>query len=347
MTAERASRPAFLSYASRNRQATQRHLPPYVRYGYAIEEVPMNQEQFDKIRRGHGFIAALDQSGGSTPKALKLYGIGEDRYTSESEMFDLMHQMRARIITSPVFNGERIIGAILFEGTMDRSVDGRGTADYLWSAKRVVPFVKVDKGLAGEADGVQVMKPMPGLDELLTRARGKGVFGTKMRSVIKRANKAGIDAVVRQQVEVASQILAAGLVPIIEPEVDIHSPDKAEAEALLRDGLQAHLAQVPQGQHVMLKLTLPEQDNFYRELVEHPRVLKVVALSGGYSRDEANARLARNDGVVASFSRALTEGLNANQSDEEFNTALDEAVQSIYEASVASSAAQTEAVARS
>lgn len=307
----------------------------------------MNREQLDKIRRGDGFIAALDQSGGSTPKALKLYGIGEDRYANESEMFDLMHQMRARIITSPAFNGDRILGAILFEGTMDRTIEGRGTADYLWSVKRVVPFVKVDKGLAAEADGVQVMKPMPSLDELLTRARGKGVFGTKMRSVIKLANKAGIDAVVRQQFEVGAQILAAGLVPIIEPEVDIHSPDKAEAEALLRDGMRASLARIPEGQHVMLKLTLPEQDNFYRELVEHLRVLKVVALSGGYSRDEANARLARNDGVVASFSRALTEGLNANQRDEEFDAALDEAVQSIYEASVASSAAQAEVVARS
>lgn len=301
----------------------------------------MKREQFDKIRRGNGFIAALDQSGGSTPKALKLYGIGEDRYANESEMFDRIHEMRVRIITSPAFNGDRIIGAILFEGTMDRTIEGRGTAEYLWLIKQIVPFLKVDKGLAAEADGVQLMKPMPGLDPLLARARDKGVFGTKMRSVVQRANKAGINAIVRQQFDVASQILAAGLVPIIEPEVDIHSPDKAEAEALLRDSLVAGVAQIPDGQSVMLKLTLPEEDNFYRELVEHPRVLKVVALSGGYSRDEANARLARNQGVVASFSRALTEGLKADQSDEAFNATLDEAVQSIFEASVKKAAVQT------
>jgi fructose-bisphosphate aldolase class I len=307
----------------------------------SILEVAMKREQFDKIRRGNGFIAALDQSGGSTPKALKLYGIGEDRYANESEMFDRIHEMRVRIITSPAFNGDRIIGAILFEGTMDRTIEGRGTAEYLWLIKQIVPFLKVDKGLAAEADGVQLMKPMPGLDPLLARARDKGVFGTKMRSVVQRANKAGINAIVRQQFDVASQILAAGLVPIIEPEVDIHSPDKAEAEALLRDSLVAGVAQIPDGQSVMLKLTLPEEDNFYRELVEHPRVLKVVALSGGYSRDEANARLARNQGVVASFSRALTEGLKADQSDEAFNATLDEAVQSIFEASVKKAAVQT------
>jgi fructose-bisphosphate aldolase, class I len=295
----------------------------------------MNQEQVEKIRRGNGFIAALDQSGGSTPKALKLYGVGEDQYSNESEMFDRVHEMRVRIITSPAFNGERIIGAILFEGTMDRAIDGHGSAEYLWSVKRVVPFLKIDKGLAGDADGVQLMKPMPELDTLLARAREKGIFGTKERSVIKQANEKGIGAVVRQQFEVAAQVLSAGLVPIIEPEVDIHCPHKAQAERLLRDALQESLSKVGDDQSVMLKLTLPDEDNFYRPLVEHPRVLKVVALSGGYSRDEANARLARNKGVVASFSRALTEGLNANQSVEAFNAALDQAVQSIYDASVA------------
>ena len=295
----------------------------------------MNREQFDKIRAGDGFIAALDQSGGSTPKALRLYGVGEDAYANEAEMFDRIHEMRSRIITSPSFDGDRIIGAILFEMTMDREIEGRGTAEYLWSAKQVVPFLKVDKGLAAEADGVQVMKPMPDLDALLARAKEKGVFGTKMRSVVKRANKAGVDAIVKQQFEVGRQILAAGLMPILEPEVDIHSPDKAAAEALLRESLLAGLETIPADQAVMFKLTLPEEDDFYRELVEHPRMLKVVALSGGYSREEANARLARNPGVVASFSRALTEGLSADQSDEEFNTSLDSAIQSIYEASVA------------
>jgi fructose-bisphosphate aldolase class I len=295
----------------------------------------MNRDQLEKIRRGNGFIAALDQSGGSTPKALKLYGIAEDQYGDESRMFDLIHQMRVRIITNPAFNGDRIIGAILFEGTMDREIEGRGSAGYLWSVKKVVPFLKIDKGLAAEADGVQQMKPMPGLDALLKRAREKGVFGTKERSVIKRADDKGIDAVARQQFDVANQVLAAGLVPIIEPEVDIHCPDKAQAERLLRDALLDGLSRVPDGQVVMLKLTLPEEDNFHRSLVEHPRVLKVVALSGGYSRDEANARLARNKGVVASFSRALTEGLRADQSDEAFTTLLDKSVQSIYEASVA------------
>ena len=295
----------------------------------------MNREQFDKIRAGDGFIAALDQSGGSTPKALRLYGVGEDAYSNEAEMFDRIHEMRTRIITSPSFDGDRIIGAILFEVTMDREIEGRGTAEYLWSAKQVVPFLKVDKGLAAEADGVQVMKPMPDLDALLAHAKEKGVFGTKMRSVVKRANKAGVDAIVKQQFEVGRQILAAGLMPILEPEVDIHSPDKAAAEALLRESLLAGLETIPADQAVMFKLTLPEEDDFYRELVEHPRMLKVVALSGGYSREEANARLARNPGVVASFSRALTEGLSADQSDEEFNTSLDSAIQSIYEASVA------------
>lgn len=295
----------------------------------------MNREQFDKIRAGDGFIAALDQSGGSTPKALRLYGVGEDAYSNEAEMFDRIHEMRTRIITSPSFDGDRIIGAILFEVTMDREIEGRGTAEYLWSVKQVVPFLKVDKGLAAEADGAQVMKPMPDLDALLAHAKEKGVFGTKMRSVVKRANKAGVDAIVKQQFEVGRQILAAGLMPILEPEVDIHSPDKAAAEALLRESLLAGLETIPADQAVMFKLTLPEEDDFYRELVEHPRMLKVVALSGGYSREEANARLARNPGVVASFSRALTEGLSADQSDEEFNTSLDSAIQSIYEASVA------------
>ncbi|MGH7481953.1 MAG: fructose bisphosphate aldolase [Longimicrobiales bacterium] len=295
----------------------------------------MNDEQLEKIREGDGFIAALDQSGGSTPKALKAYGVGEDAYADEVEMFDRIHEMRTRIITSPAFDGDRLIGAILFENTMDREIDGRGTAEYLWSIKRVVPFLKVDKGLAAEADGVQVMKPIPGLDALLARAVDKGVFGTKMRSVVKRADETGVNAIVEQQFDVARQILAAGLVPILEPEVDIHSPDKAEAEALLRTGLRDGLEAIPSDQSVMFKLTLPEEDDFYRDFVEHPRVLKVVALSGGYSREEANARLARNPGVVASFSRALTEGLSAGQSDEAFNAALDEAIQSIYEASVA------------
>jgi fructose-bisphosphate aldolase, class I len=295
----------------------------------------MNREQYDKIREGNGFIAALDQSGGSTPKALKLYGVGEDAYGNEAEMFDRIHEMRTRIITSPAFDGDRIIGAILFENTMDREIEGRGTAEYLWAEKRVVPFLKVDKGLAEEADGVQVMKPMPGLDGLLARARDKGVFGTKMRSVIKLANAKGVAAIVDQQFEVGRQILDAGLMPILEPEIDIKSPQKAEAEEILRDRLAAGLDSIVDGQTVMFKLTLPEEDDFYRSLVEHPRVLKVVALSGGYSRDEANARLARNRGVVASFSRALTEGLSANQSDDEFNRAMDESIQSIYDASVA------------
>jgi fructose-bisphosphate aldolase, class I len=295
----------------------------------------MNREQLEKVRAGDGFIAALDQSGGSTPKALKAYGVGEDEYGNEEEMYDRIHEMRTRIITSPAFDGDRIMGAILFENTMDREIEGRGTAEFLWSEKRVVPFLKVDKGLAEEADGVQLMKPIGGLDGLLSRAREKGVFGTKMRSVIKRADRKGVGAIVAQQYEVGRQIQAAGLVPILEPEIDIHSPDKAEAESLLRDSLLAGLDSVPQDPPVMFKLTLPETDDFYRALVDHPRVLKVVALSGGYSRDEANARLARNPGVVASFSRALTEGLSAHQSDDEFNAALDEAISSIYAASIA------------
>ena len=295
----------------------------------------MNQEQFEKIQRGDGFIAALDQSGGSTPKALKLYGIGEDQYSGDEEMFTRMHEMRSRIITSPAFTGERVLAAILFENTMDRQIEGRDTGDYLWSVKNVVPILKVDKGLADEADGVQLMKPIGNLDDLLKRAKAKGIFGTKMRSVIKLANEAGIKAIVDQQFEIGKQILAAGLVPIIEPEVDIHSPEKAKAEELLKQNILAHLDQLPEGQVVMLKLTLPEKDNFYDDLVNHPNVLRVVALSGGYSREEANARLSRNKGVVASFSRALTEGLSAQQSDDEFNKMLDESIGTIYEASCA------------
>jgi len=294
----------------------------------------MDQQQSEKIRRGDGFIAALDQSGGSTPGALRLYGIEEGSYSGEDEMFDLMHEMRSRIITSPSFNGDRIIGAILFEQTMDRQIEGRDSPEYLWNVKQVVPFLKIDKGLAEEADGVQVMKPMPGLADLLARAKDKGVFGTKERSVVKMANQVGVDAVADQQFEVAQQVLDAGLVPILEPEVDIKSPEKAEAEELLKAAILARLEQLPGDLPVMFKLTLPERDNFYAELVDHPRVLKVVALSGGYSRDEANARLARNRGVVASFSRALTQGLTAKQSDKEFDAALDEAIASIYEASV-------------
>ncbi len=294
----------------------------------------MQQEQLEKIRSGNGFIAALDQSGGSTPKALKIYGIGEDAYSNEEEMFDRIHEMRSRIITSPSFSGDRILGAILFEMTMDRQIEGRDTADYLWAVKGVVPFLKVDKGLADEANGAQVMKPMPDLDQLLARAVAKGVFGTKMRSVIKLADQAGVDAVVDQQFEVGRQILAAGLVPIIEPEVDIHSPQKAEAEELLKAALLAQLDQLPDGQQVMLKLTLPEVDGFYSDVVAHPKVLRVVALSGGYSREEANERLARNKGVVASFSRALTEGLDASQTEAEFDAMLDASIKSIYEASI-------------
>lgn len=294
----------------------------------------MNQEMLQKVREGDGFIAALDQSGGSTPKALKSYGVGEDAYSNETEMYDRIHEMRIRIITSPAFDG-RILGAILFENTMDRDIEGRGSADYLWTQKRVVPFLKIDKGLTADENGVQLMKPIGGLDALLARAREKGVFGTKERSVIKRADRHGIQAIVDQQFEIGRQVLAAGLVPILEPEVDIHAPDKREAEAILRDAILAGLNKLPQDQVVMLKLTLPEEDDFYRPLVAHPRVLKVVALSGGYSRDEANEKLARNPDVIASFSRALTEGLRADQSDEEFNAALDEAIGSIYAASVA------------
>jgi fructose-bisphosphate aldolase class I len=293
----------------------------------------MNQEQLDKVRNGRGFIAALDQSGGSTPKALKIYGIDEDAYSNDEEMFGVIHDMRSRIIKSPSFNGDRVIGAILFEDTMDRTIDGQDTATYLWDVKGVVPFLKVDKGLADEADGAQLMKPIPNLDDLLARANQKGIFGTKMRSVIKEGNEKGVQAVVDQQFEVGRRIADAGLVPILEPEVDIHSPNKAEAEAMLKKALLAGLEQWPSDKPVMFKLTLPEEDNFYAELADHPNVARVVALSGGYSRDEANARLSRNKGVIASFSRALTEGLSAQQSDEEFDKTLDASIQSIFDAS--------------
>jgi fructose-bisphosphate aldolase class I len=294
----------------------------------------MNSAQLDKARNRDGFIAALDQSGGSTPKALKLYGIDPSEYSGDAEMFDLMHAMRSRIITSPSFNGDRILGAILFEMTMDREIEGVGSADYLWNEKGIVPFLKIDKGIEDAADGVQLMKPMPGLDDLLARGAGKGIFGTKERSVIKLGNDAGIKAVVDQQFEVGRQVLGHGLVPIIEPEVDINSAEKAKAEELLNSAILSHLGDLADDQVVMLKLTLPEQDDFYAELVAHPKVLKVVALSGGYSRDEANARLSRNHGMIASFSRALTEGLSAQQSDADFDATLGATIQSIYEASI-------------
>jgi fructose-bisphosphate aldolase class I len=293
----------------------------------------MNSEQIEHMRSGKGFIAALDQSGGSTPKALMLYGIEENEYSGDEQMFDLIHGMRTRMMTSPAFSGDRVLGAILFEGTMDRQVEGVGAASYLWNTKKVLPFLKIDKGLADEVNGVQVMKPNPDLDALLKKAVANGIFGTKMRSVIKVANKAGIQEVVAQQFAVGRQILAAGLIPIIEPEVDINSPSKAEAEVILKESLLAELNKQPADQPVMLKLTLPETDGFYSELVSHPSVLRVVALSGGYSREESNARLSRNKGVIASFSRALTEGLSAKQSDAEFNAALDASIASICAAS--------------
>lgn len=293
------------------------------------------EAQKSKVGSAGGFIAALDQSGGSTPKALGLYGLTADAWSSDDEMFDLIHAMRTRIMTSQPFQGDRILGAILFEQTMDRDVEGVSTAAYLWDVKQVVPFLKVDKGLADEAQGVQLMKPMPGLDELLGRAKRGGIFGTKMRSVIKQADEAGIEAVVAQQFEIGRQIINAGLVPIIEPEVDIHCPDKSAAEAILLSALLRELDALPEDATVMLKLTLPEADGFYAPCVEHARVLRVVALSGGYSREEANARLSRNPGVVASFSRALTEGLSAQQTDEEFETALNDSIQTIFDASVA------------
>ena len=291
------------------------------------------EQQLEKVRTKPGFIAALDQSGGSTPKALGLYGITEDAWSNDDEMFAIVHEMRTRIITSPAFNGDRILGAILFENTMDREIDGQPTARYLWNEKEVVPFLKVDKGLADVENGAQVMKPMPGLDELLKKAGANGVFGTKMRSVIKAANPAGIDAVVSQQFEIGRQIIAAGLVPIIEPEVDIHCPDKAAAEDLLHAAIMRELDSLGENELVMLKLTLPEKDNLYADCIAHPNVLKVVALSGGYSREEANERLARQHGMVASFSRALSEGLGAQQSDQEFNAMLDSSIQTIFEAS--------------
>lgn len=294
----------------------------------------MNQEQLEKVRQGKGFIAALDQSGGSSPKALKLYGVDEDQYSNDEEMFDLIHQMRSRIITSASFGGDRVLGAILFEQTMDRQIEGVDTGAYLWSEKQVVPFLKVDKGLEDEANGVQIMKPIADLAELLGRASAKAMFGTKMRSVIKLANQTGVEAVVAQQFEVGREIVAAGLMPIIEPEIDINSPQKAEAEALMKASIVNHLNALAADELVMLKLTLPEQENFYAELVSHPNVVRVVALSGGYTRQVANERLAQNTGVIASFSRALTEGLSAQQSDAEFDATLDTSIKGIYEASI-------------
>jgi fructose-bisphosphate aldolase class I len=292
-----------------------------------------NKEQLLKMKTHPGFIAALDQSGGSTPNALRAYGIKENAWSSETEMFAIVHQMRTRIMTSPGFTGERIIGAILFENTIDRDVGGRPTAEYLWNVKRVVPFLKVDKGLAEEKSGVQLLKPMPELPALLDKARAKGIFGTKMRSFVKQANRAGIKDIVSQQFEVARQIIAADLVPIVEPEVDIHCLEKAKAEELLKAAILEALDRLPVGQLVMLKLTLPEKDDLYAEFVGHPKVVRVVALSGGYSREEGNERLRRNHGVVASFSRALVEGLSAQQSDAEYNALLDASIRSIFEAS--------------
>ena len=298
-----------------------------------MKSIAVNAEQLQKVKTSPGFIAALDQSGGSTPKALRLYGVQENTWSSDEEMFAIVHQMRTRIITSPAFNGDRIIGAILFENTMDREIEGQPTADYLWNVKRVVPFLKVDQGLVAEKDGVQLMKPMPSLAALLDKARAKRIFGTKMRSFIKRADEAGTKNIVIQQFEIAQQIISANLVPIIEPEIDIHCPEKGKAEQLLKAAILEKVNQLPDGQFIMLKLTLPEQDDFYAEFVKHPRVLRVVALSGGYSREEANNRLRRNHGVVASFSRALVEGLTAQQSDAEFNAMLDKSIQCIFDAS--------------
>ena len=298
-----------------------------------MKTLNVNEQQQQQMKTQHGFIAALDQSGGSTPGALRLYGIKESAWFSEDEMFAIVHQMRTRIITSPSFTGERIIAAILFENTMDRDIERRPTADYLWNVKHVVPFLKVDKGIVAEKDGVQLLKPMPGLAALLDKAKAKGIFGTKMRSFIKQANPAGIKALVSQQFEVAGQIIAAGVLPIIEPEVDIHCPERAKAEELLKAAILEELNELPVDQLVMLKLTLPERDDFYADCVRHPKVLRVVALSGGYAREEANDRLRRNHGIVASFSRALVEGLSAQQSDTEFNALLDAFIQSTFEAS--------------
>ncbi|MBO6676470.1 MAG: fructose bisphosphate aldolase [Rhizobiales bacterium] len=294
-----------------------------------------NDQQTEQMTNGQGFIAALDQSGGSTPKALKLYGIEEDAYSSEAEMFDLVHAMRTRIASAPAFTGDKVIGAILFEMTMDREMGGKPSAQYLWEDRRVVPFLKIDKGLADEADGVQLLKPIPGLDDLLSRAVDHGIFGTKERSVINKASASGIDAVVAQQFELGAQVLSHGLMPIIEPEVTISIADKAEAEDLLLASIIKHLDGVPDGQKVMLKLSLPTKTNLYKPLVDHPKVMRVVALSGGYERDEANAILAKNTGVIASFSRALSEGLSAQQSDDEFNSTIAATIDSIYAASVA------------
>ena len=298
-----------------------------------MKSIDLNEQQLQQMKTHPGFIAALDQSGGSTPSALRLYGIKEGAWSNEDEMFGIVHQMRTRMITSPGFTGEWIIGAILFEDTMDKDIEGQPTADYLWNVKRVVPFLKVDKGLEPEKDGVQLMKPIPSLAALLEKAKAKRIFGTKMRSVIKQASEAGIKDIVKQQFELAAQIIAAELLPIVEPEVDIHCPEKARAEALLKAAILEKLNQLPAGQLVMLKLTLPDQDNFYADFVKHPKVLRVVALSGGYPREEANDRLRRNHGVIASFSRALAEGLSAQQSDAEFNAMLDKSIQSIFEAS--------------
>ena len=292
-----------------------------------------NEQQLQKIKSSPGFIAALDQSGGSTPGALRVYGINDHAWSSDDEMFEIVHQMRTRVITSPSFTGDRIIGAILFENTMDREVQGQPTSDYLWNVKRIVPFLKIDKGLVPENDGVQLMKPIPQLGALLDKATDKHIFGTKMRSLVKQASAAGIKAITNQQFELAGTVGDAGLVPIIEPEVDIRCPDKAKAEALLKAAIHEKLERLPPGHSVMLKLTLPEQDDFYADFVAHPNVLRVVTLSGGYTRDEANDRLRRNHGVVASFSRALVEGLSAQQSDAEFNAVLDQSIQSIFEAS--------------
>src|SRR6187200_837678 len=301
--------------------------------GGVMKSIDLNEEQLQKMKAHPGFIAALDQSGGSTPGALRLYGIKEGALSNEDEMFGIVHQMRTRMITSPGFTGERIIGAILFENTMDRDIDGQPTADYLWNVKRVVPFLKVDKGLEAEKDGVQLMKPMPALGSLLEKAKAKRIFGTKMRSFIRQASEAGIRDIINQQFELATQIIAADLVPIVEPEVDIHCPEKGKAEGLLKAAILQELDALPPGDLVMLKLTLPEQDNFYAECVAHPKVVRVVALSGGYTRAEANSRLRRNHGVVASFSRALVEGLSTGQSDVEYNALLDASIQSIFEAS--------------
>jgi fructose-bisphosphate aldolase, class I len=298
-----------------------------------MKSIAVNEEQLQKIKSDPGFVAALDQSGGSTPKALRLYGIQENAWSSDEEMFTIVHQMRTRIMTSPAFNGERVIGAILFENTMDREIEGQSTADYLWNVKRVVPFLKVDQGLVAEKDGVQLMKPMPTLGALLEKAKANRIFGTKMRSVIKQANDAGIKEVVVQQFEIGQQIISADLVPIIEPEIDIRCPAKAKAEQLLKTAILENLHELPAGQFAMLKLTLPEQDDFYADFVKHPKVVRVVALSGGYSREEANNRLRKQHGVVASFSRALVEGLTAQQSDAEFNAVLDKSIQSIFDAS--------------